>query len=64
MADAVRSGRPRAATLPDVVATAEAMIRGYLWMTTDRIDEELILRHGLAHELIHDDSQYHKILAR
>ena len=54
MADAARSGRPRTADTPEMVAGVEHMLRENHRIILDEVVSQLNMSHGSAHHIIHN----------
>jgi transposase len=64
LTDAARSSQPHTATTPNTFTAVERVIRENRRVTIDEVAGELKISHGLAHHIIHDVLQYHKVSAR
>ena len=64
VADAARSGRPRTADAPEMVAGVERMVRENRRTMLDEVVSELNISYGSAHHIIHNVLGIRKVSAR
>ena len=64
VADAARSGRPRTADKPEMVAGVERVPRENHCITLDDVVSELNISHASAHHIIHNVLEFRKASAR
>jgi len=62
--DSPQPDQARLVVTPEVIAAVEAIVKENRHVTVNEIAAHLVMSHGSAHHVVHDDLQFHKVSAR